>query len=81
MDFALKKDFGRNASLTFSVNDIFNSRIRVTQLNTPIFLQESMRRREIRNFRLTYQYRFGKMDASIFNRKRGGGQQQQDMDF
>jgi outer membrane cobalamin receptor len=81
MDFALKKDFGRNASLTFSVNDVFNSRIRVTQLNTPIFLQESMRRREIRNFRLTYQYRFGKMDASIFNRKRSGGQQQQDMDF
>lgn len=81
MDFALKKDFGRNASLTFSVNDIFNSRIRVTQLNTPIFLQESMRRREIRNFRLTYQYRFGKMDASIFNRKRNSGGQQQDMDF
>ena len=82
MDFALKKDFGRNASLTFSVNDIFNSRLRVTYLDTPIFIQESMRRREIRNFRLNFQYRFGKMDASIFNRKRGGGQQnQQDMDF
>ena len=82
IDFALKKDFGRNASLNFSVNDIFNSRIRVTYLDTPIFIQESLRRREIRNVRLNFQYRFGKMDASIFNRKRNSGQQnQQDMDF
>ena len=82
MDFALKKDFGRNASLTFSVNDIFNSKLRVTNLNTPLFIQESLRRREVRNVRLNFQYRFDKMDASIFNRKRNSGQQnQQDMDF
>ena len=82
MDLALKKDFGRNASFTFSVNDVFNSKLRVTNLNTPLFIQESLRRREVRNIRLNFQYRFGKMDASIFNRKRNSGQQnQQDMDF
>ncbi len=83
MDFALKKDIGRNSSFTFSINDVFNSRKRVSYLDTPLFIQESLRRREVRNFRLNYQYRFGKMDASLFNRKKRNQQQnqQQEMDF
>jgi hypothetical protein len=42
-----------------------------------------MQQCEVRNFRLTYQCRFGKMDASLFNKKKSGRQQgqQQDMDF
>ncbi|MBL7814196.1 MAG: TonB-dependent receptor [Saprospiraceae bacterium] len=83
MDFALKKDFGRKASLTFSVNDVFNSRKRISLTQTNFFIQESLRRREVRNVRLNFQYRFGKMDASIFNKKRPNRQQnqQQEMDF
>ncbi len=83
MDFALKKDFGRKSSLTFAVNDIFDSRQRISYTETTFFIQQQMRRREIRNFRLTYQYRFGKMDASLFNKKKSNRQQgqQQDMDL
>ena len=84
MDFALKKDFSKKASLTFSVNDIFDSRRRVTYTETSFFTQEQMRRREVRNFRLNFQYRFGKMDASLFNKKRNNKPQsggQQEMDF
>lgn len=83
MDIAVKKDFGRKASLTFSVNDVFDSRRRVSYTDTPIFIQESLRRREVRNFRLNFQYRFGKMDTSLFNKKKPARQQnqQQEMDF
>lgn len=83
MDWAVKKDFGRKASLTFSVNDVFNSRKRVSYTETPYFIQEQLRRREVRNFRLNFQYRFGKMDASLFNKKKPSRQQnqQQEMDF
>ncbi len=84
MDLALKKDFGRKASLTFSVNDVFNSRKRVSYTETSFFIQEQLRRREVRNIRLNFQYRFGKMDASLFNKKKPNRQQQnqsQDMDF
>jgi hypothetical protein len=83
MDWALKKDFGKKASLTFSVNDIFNSRKRISYTETSFFIQEQLRRREVRNVRLNFQYRFGKMDASLFNKKKPSrqGGQQQDMDF
>jgi hypothetical protein len=82
VDFALKKDFGRKASLTFAVNDMFDARKRISYTETSFFLQQQMRRREVRNFRLTFQYRFGKMDASLFNKKKPSRQQgQQDMDF
>ena len=83
MDWAVKKDFGRKASLTFSVNDVFNSRKRVSYTETSYFIQEQLRRREVRNFRLNFQYRFGKMDASLFNKKKPNRSQnqQQEMDF
>ena len=47
----------------------------------PNFNQESMRRRDLRYFKLTLQMPFGKMDASIF--KKGKKQQAggQEMDF
>ena len=81
-DFALKKDFNRLTSLTFAVNDIFDSRKQIVFTDTPTLFQEQMRRREVRNFRLTFQMRFGKMDASIFrSRKKGGQEQQQGMDY
>ncbi len=84
MDFAVKKTFFRVASLTFSVNDIFNSRKQITIFDTPFLLQEGMRRRDIRNFRIAFQMPFGKMDASIFKRRgqgqrQGGGQQDIDL--
>ena len=84
MDFAVKYTFNRIASLTFSVNDVFNSRKEISYLNQPTFYQESMRRRDLRNFRISLQMPFGKMDASIFRKAKDAKKQQnpnQEMDF
>lgn len=69
-DFALKKEFlkGNKASVTFAVNDIFNSKRWGTIYDTETFYQDSYRRWNVRNFRLTLSYKFGKADFSLLNR-------------
>lgn len=70
-DFALKKTMFKNGTnLTFTISDIFNSRKDITIYTQPTYVQESMRRRETRFFRLTLQVPFGKADGSLF-RKQG----------
>ena len=84
MDFAVKYTFMRISSLTFAVNDIFNSRKEISYLNQPTFYQESLRRRDLRYFKLSLQMPFGKMDASIFRKAKDAKRQQnpgQEMDF
>jgi ferric enterobactin receptor len=83
MDFAVKKAFfGGAANITASVNDVLNSRKEIARYEFVNFNQESMRRRDLRYFKVTLQMPFGKMDASIFKKRKpgqqGGGQ---DMDF
>lgn len=84
MDFAVKKSFFHNAAnVTLSVNDLFNSRKEITFYDQPTYLQESMRRRDMRFVKLSLQVPFGKADASMFKRmkdgkKQGGGQEQPD---
>jgi ferric enterobactin receptor len=70
-DIALKKSFLKNnaASATLSVNDIFNTRINSQYSESPFFIQTSIRRPDSPMFRLTFSYRFGKMDMSLFKRK------------
>ncbi|MEO5581914.1 MAG: outer membrane beta-barrel protein [Saprospiraceae bacterium] len=80
-DFAVKKSFFHNAAnVTFSVNDIFNTRKDITVFTQPTFIQETMRRRDTRYFKLSLQIPFGKADASIFKKssKRQEGQEQPD---
>jgi hypothetical protein len=80
-DFAIKKSFMHNmANVTFSVNDIFNSRKDIVVFDQPQLFQEVMRRREVRFYKFALQIPFGKPDASLF-KKRPGREQQQDMDF
>ena len=85
MDFAIKYTFMRVAGVTLTVNDVFNSRKEFTYLTQPGFYQESMRRRDLRFFRVSLQMPFGKMDASIFRRakdaRKGNNNQNQEMDF
>ena len=84
MDFAVKYTFMRISSLTFAVNDVFNSRKEISYLNQSSFYQESMRRRDLRYFKLSLQMPFGKMDASIFRKAKDAKRQQnsgQEMDF
>jgi hypothetical protein len=73
MDAAIRKDFLKNnkASLTFSVNDVFNSNKWGTIYDTERFYQDSYRRRNVRGFRLTFSYRFGKSDFKLLRRDGG----------
>ncbi len=82
-DFAVKKSFFNNAAnVTFSISDVFNSRREITLYTQPTYIQESMRRRDTRFFKLSLQVPFGKADASMFKRmkdsKKQGGQEQPD---
>lgn len=55
-DFALRKGFWNNrASLTFIINDVFNSRKFYTIYDQPATFQTSMSRRDIRYYKLTLQ--------------------------
>ena len=69
-DFAMRKDVFKNnrGSITFSVNDIFNSERYGVIYNTPSFYQETYGRRSPRSFRLTLSYKFGNNDFSLFKR-------------
>ncbi len=71
VDAALRFEFLKNrvASLSLNVNDIFRTRLFSQYTETPFFIQNSERRRDPQIFRLNFNYRFGKMDVSLFKRK------------
>lgn len=74
-DFAIRKDLFKDdrGSVTFSVNDIFNTRRYGVLYDTETFYQESYRRWRVRSFRVTLSYKFGDSDFSLFNRRGGRG--------
>lgn len=71
-NFALRKEFLKNnaASVTFSINDVFNTNRFGQIYDTDNFYQDSYRRWNVRNFRLTFSYRFGKKDFNMFGGNR-----------
>ena len=80
MDLGIKKSFFNNAAnLTFSINDVFNSRKDITIFTQPTYIQETMRRRDTRFFKITLQIPFGKADASLF--KKSNKKQEDTPDF
>lgn len=69
MDIAVKKTFLKNnAAVTLSVNDIFKTRVSNQYSESAYFTQQYNRLRDPQMVRLTFSYRFGKMDASLFKR-------------
>lgn len=70
VDFAVKKDFLKNkkASLTFAVSDVFNTRRWGAVYDTEKFYQDAYRRWNVRNFRISFSYKFGDTNFSLFNR-------------
>lgn len=76
-DFAMRKEFLKNnaAALSFSISDIFNTRKYGSIYDTDAFYQDSYGRWDIRTFRLTFSYKFGKSDFNMFKRHDddGGG--------
>ncbi len=71
VDIAIKKDFMKNkaASLTLQMNDIFRTKLYSTHSQSVYFVQDSDRRRDPQVLRLNFNYRFGKMDISLFKKK------------
>lgn len=71
IDIALKKDFLKNnaASLTLQFSDIFRSRYNSTVASSVFFNQEYERIRDPQIARLSFNWRFGKLDANLFKRK------------
>ena len=76
-DIGIRKDFLKNnaASLTLSMNDIFRTKLYKTHsesgdIKSYLFsVQENERRRDPQQLRLSFNYRFGKFDVSLFKRK------------
>ncbi len=71
VDIAIKKDFVKNnaASLTLQVNDIFRTRLNSNFSQSIYFEQNTDRRRDPQVLRLNFNWRFGKLDVSLFKRK------------
>lgn len=75
VDFAMRKDFLKNnrASVTFGINDVFNTRRWGTIYDTETFYQDAYRRWSVRGFRISFSYKFGKADFSLLHRNNRGG--------
>jgi outer membrane receptor protein involved in Fe transport len=81
IDLGLRKEFLKNkATFTFNINDVFNSRKRGTINDTENFYQDSYRRWDVRSFRATLTYKFGKADFQLFKRNGGGHEENQERD-
>ena len=72
MDFAFSKDlFKEKASIAFNVSDIFNSRIRRSDINFPFPGESEFQFRE-RTFNLSFTYRFNQKKRQERDGNRGG---------
>jgi outer membrane receptor protein involved in Fe transport len=69
-DFAMRKDLFKDnkGTISFSINDIFNSQRYGVIYDTETFYQEAYSRWRVRNFRLTFSYKFGDADFSLFKK-------------
>ena len=73
VDIAFRKEFLKDnaATITLAVNDVFNSDRFGQIYDTEAFYQDSYRRWNVRNYRLTLSYRFGDKDFNLFRRPGG----------
>ncbi|MDB5245861.1 MAG: TonB-dependent receptor [Segetibacter sp.] len=80
IDYAMRKDMFKDnkGTLTFSINDVFNTNRFGTIYDTDNFYQDSYRRWNVRSFRITFTYKFGSSNFSLF--KRNGGNVRSDDD-
>ena len=71
VDAGIRYEFLKNkvASLSLNVNDILRTRKYDAHTESSFFTQDIARTRDPQIFRLNFNYRFGKFDASLFKRK------------
>lgn len=78
VDIGIKKDFfeKKNASVTLSLSDIFNTERQESYSMIPeVYTQNSMRKRASRYLGINFTYNFGKQDFQLFKRKANKSQQ------
>ncbi|MFM7838636.1 MAG: outer membrane beta-barrel protein, partial [Chitinophagaceae bacterium] len=71
MDVAIRFDFlkEKRASITLNFSDALRTRRNDVYSEAPYFIQNAFRRRDPQFFRLNFNWRFGKLDMSLFKRK------------
>jgi len=75
-DLSIRKEFLKNnaASITLQFSDIFRSKIYATHSEASTFMQDNERRRDPQFVRLNFNWRFGKIDVSLFKKKNMKGE-------
>jgi len=70
-DLAIRYEFLKNnaASFTLQFSDIFRTKLYATHNESVFFMQDNQRRRDPQFMRLNFNWRFGKLDVSLFKRK------------
>lgn len=71
VDFGFRKEFlkDKKGTISFNINDIFNTQRFGSIFDTEAFYQDSYRRRNVRSFRINFTYKFGKDDFKISRRE------------
>ena len=71
LDLSVKKEFGKNKNMTFtlSMQDVLRTRVQYTHSETDIFIQDTFKRRDWQLVRFNFSWKFGKVDAALFKRK------------
>jgi outer membrane receptor protein involved in Fe transport len=75
-DFSIRKEFLKNntASITLQFSDIFRTRVYATHNESAFFVQDNERRRDPQFVRVNFNWRFGKLDVSLFKKKNMKGE-------
>ena len=71
IDVSLNKMIGTKWNFNLTLSDAFNTKRMGMNTASDYYIQEISRRREARYLRFTLSYMFGKLDASVFKRKKG----------
>lgn len=70
MDVSLNKMIGTKWNFNLTLSDAFNTKRMGMNTASDYYIQEISRRREARYLKFTVSYMFGKLDASIFKRRK-----------
>lgn len=71
LDISIKKDFFKDRSLTVSLSaqDVLHTRVTSIYSASPYFIQDAQRYRDWQVWRFNINWKFGKVDSSLFKRK------------
>ncbi len=76
VDIAIRKDFMKNnaASITLQMSDVFRTKLNASHAESAFLIYDTERRRDPQLARLSFNWRFGKFDVSLFKRKNMKGE-------